>query len=183
MSIPKMRVGLLRILQRRLREIEKTAPRSFDLGTWGSPPKPDHREGYSCGTVACVAGHAALIPEFIEKGLYLLVKRPDDRDGWRRFKARPSTKIRLRDFVEIRYGNYTFDDAGREFFGLTRPEALSLFLGWGWNGVPTYKSKVGVTAGDAADLIDRLIDHRRSRSRKLKTKPKARARANRRAAA
>lgn len=71
-------------------------------------------EGF-CKTAACVLGHAALMPEFVKKGLHVDMKNET-----------VVLKDSLGDVVASEL------EAGQEFFELTKNQARYLFLGpWG----------------------------------------------------
>lgn len=79
-------------------------PQTFNMGLWCDA---DH----GCGTVGCLGGHAAMLPDFQAQGL----------------KIDPKTEIIT--YHGKRYGTSNTDTLQR-FFGLTHHEAHRLFMSW-----------------------------------------------------
>lgn len=110
--------------------MENVKPAKFDISTWyadtvvmeGLPStKKDNRkialvEGF-CNSPACVLGHAALIPEFQKKGLYV------DITGDYLQTYRPGVVYISADF-EAQVGI----EAGQAFFNLSSEHAEVLFF-------------------------------------------------------
>ena len=97
----------------RLANIIMTVPdRLWNMETFGDKPKT------KCKTACCVLGHAALDKEFNKAGLKWHCKSKDT--GFNIYYTKSKTHNNLYDVA-------TYDDAGREFFGLTDAESNKLF--------------------------------------------------------
>lgn len=89
-------------------------------------------EGF-CGSVACVLGHAALIPEFTRKGLYIEVtdiekiKNRRKADGYTFYGGKGEVVYKDPKKPRARLKNNF--DAGAAFFGLTENQADAVFGG------------------------------------------------------
>lgn len=117
---------------------EKIYQRNPD-GAWGGkwvPKKYDRvvllDEGF-CGSTACVLGHAAMIPEFTRKGLYVEVtdiqKIKDKRlaDGYNFYGGEGDDVFK--DPKNPRKKIKNGFDAGMKFFGLCESHAVMMFGG------------------------------------------------------
>lgn len=151
MTINKER--LLRLASR----MEKVKAEHFDIGTWYDPRKvmgfddlaekaefsEDKillREGF-CGSVACVLGHAALIPEFNNQGLGIKVEKGSE--GM---------------YPTIVYDGRQNTNAGAEFFGLSYMQASLLFgVGGRWREFYTGAWKE-ITPQHVAAALRRFVE-------------------------
>jgi len=89
------KVGLRRLL-RLADHIETVDPKRFDMRTWsGLKPK-----SYSCGTVGCIAGHAAEIPSLRRTGYHL------DYYGYPTFRGITSVTESLGSLFCLDYSEY-----------------------------------------------------------------------------
>jgi hypothetical protein len=79
-----------------------TGPVAFLMSDWVQPTfsSTSDRSQHICGTAACALGHAALMPEFQERGLFF--QRVDEEDGTR-YKI--ETPLELNDYVRQYNGN------------------------------------------------------------------------------
>lgn len=136
--------------------LEKIPEVKFDLRDWiDDDINPDLVEKHTnefgdvalegfCGTVACVLGHAAFVPEFRELGLTAniyqgVVYCPDG----------------------IKHNAKTNLDAGMKFFDLSYQHAAVIFATMGGNGItPIFygKPEYEVKPVDAANALRRYVE-------------------------
>lgn len=134
---------LLKLAER----MDETKPKKFYIGSWMSPSIDEKRviknfdpetkevalEGF-CGTVCCVLGHAAFMPEFREEGLTILATKFTD---W--YLGRDSISNGLVAYRNPKTGRITKDPirAGQRFFDLPKSHAECIFA----TGSETYSTE------------------------------------------
>lgn len=89
----------------------------FDLGTWGESQK-DTPVAVACHTTACAMGLAALSGAFARQGLTYKVSKVSEGDKF----------LALRQYINIRHGDFVDDEAAASLFGIEMHEAVWLFL-------------------------------------------------------
>jgi len=102
--------------------LEQLKPRQFEMGNFGTRT--------ACGTSACVAGHAAMIPIFKRLGLRLVFVGPltdGNGDWWEDGRV---------EFLK-NGGSFEF---GQTILGLTHDQCSQLFFG-DWSHTAKQKAK------------------------------------------
>lgn len=116
-----MNIERLNIMRKRMVELSRAGNPRFDMNFWyetrGSGTLaallehiPVVKERITCGTVACMLGHAAMIPELRKQGLKLN----------RSFSTPFDQRIKYNSVIDSMY-------AGQAFFDLTRLQSEYLF--------------------------------------------------------
>lgn len=97
---------------------------------------------HSCGTTACLLGHAATMPEFRKRGLKLIIRSYHYYGVVKNVsRAVIRGEVVLRDEHTNLIIAYDSIRAGQYFFGLDYQEALELFTERGYGGVEYYDIK------------------------------------------
>ena len=110
---------------KKIAKIEKTKSLKYNFGGGFGKREVLIREGF-CGSVACVLGHAALIDDFNDKGLYVDVTEAIDDVKY--YKGGKSIELTADVVYKDRDGIHYGAEAGIRFFGLPKVHAYIMFF-------------------------------------------------------